>query len=71
MSELDTERQDEYRAHVRGAATFVLLHKPDPPMNAQELMRLYNVDLATVTADIDAIVQTERHKEGGVFEAAE
>jgi hypothetical protein len=65
---MDQEQQQEYRAHVRGAATFILLGQPDPPMDARELARLYHVDLATVTAEIDAIVQSERHKVGGVFE---
>lgn len=65
---MDEQQQQEYRAHVRGAATFILLGHRDPPMNAAELVRLYDVNLATVTADIDAIVNTERHKSGGVFE---
>jgi hypothetical protein len=65
---MDGEQQSEYRSHVRGAATFILLGHKDPPMNALELVRRYNVDLATATADIDAIVQSERHKVGGVFE---
>jgi len=37
-------------------------------MDAAELMRLYNLDLQTVTVDINAIVEAERHKVGGVFE---
>ncbi len=65
---MDIEQPNEYRSHVRGAATFILLGQRDPPMDAQELMRLYKLDLMTVTADIDAIVQSERHKIGGVFE---
>ncbi|HZQ07480.1 MAG TPA: hypothetical protein VFD70_12945 [Anaerolineae bacterium] len=67
---MDLERQNEYRAHVRGAATFILLGQPAPPMDALELVRLYNLDLTTVTADINAIVESERHKVGGVFEVA-
>jgi hypothetical protein len=65
---MNPELQNKYRAHVRGAATFILLGKHDAPMNALELMRLYSVDLMTVTADINAIVESERHKAGGVFE---
>ncbi len=65
---MDEQQQKNYRAHVRGAATYVLLGKKDAPMTAAELVRLYDVDLATVTAEIDAIVETERHKVGGVFE---
>jgi hypothetical protein len=37
-------------------------------MDARELVRLYQLDLATVSADIDAIVQRERQKVDGVFE---
>lgn len=66
---MDPELQNEYRAHVRGAATFILLGRQDAPMNALELTRLYPVDLMTATADINAIVESERHKAGGVFEA--
>jgi hypothetical protein len=65
---MDSELQKEYHSHVRGAATFILLGQQDPPMDAAELMRLYKLDLKTVTADIDAIVQSERHKVDGVFE---
>lgn len=65
---MNNEEQIEYRALVRGAATYVLLGMKKPPMDAQELVRLYDLDPATVKADIDAIVQTERKKVGGVFE---
>ena len=65
---MNNEEHQEYRAHVRGAATYVLLGMKKPPMDALELVRLYNLDPATVNADIDAIVQNERHKVGGVFE---
>lgn len=65
---MDGTEEKEYRAHVRGAATYILLGQKDPPMHALELVRIYKLDLATVTADIDAIVQYERHKVGGVFE---
>lgn len=65
---MDSEKEQEYRAHLRGAATFLLLGQKDPPMDAAELVRLYHLDLETVQADIDGIVQNERHKVGGVFE---
>jgi hypothetical protein len=65
---MESEEQKAYRAYVRGAATFILLGQKNPPMEALELVRLYHLDLATVSADIDAIVQSERHKVGGVFE---
>lgn len=65
---MDSEQKKEYRAHVRGAATFILLGQKDPPMDALNLVRLYQLDLETVKADIDAIVQSERRKVGGVFE---
>ena len=66
---MDSEAQTEYRAHIRGAATYVLLGQKNPPVQALELAQLYQLDPATVQADIDAIVQAERHKVGGVFEA--
>lgn len=65
---MDSEQKKEYYAHLRGAATFILLGQKDPPMDALELVRLYQLDLETVKADIDAIVQSERQKVGGVFE---
>lgn len=65
---MNNEEQSLYRAHVRGAATFILLGQKDPPIDAREIVRLYQLDLETVSADIDAIVQRERHKVGGVFE---
>ena len=67
---MDEQQMAMYRAHVRGAATFILLGRQDAPMNAAKLMELYPVDFQTVTADIDAIVSSERHKVGGVFELA-
>ena len=66
---MNTEEQNEYRAHVRGAATFILLGQKNPPMSASIVAETYKLDLATATADIDAIVQSERLKVGGVFEA--
>lgn len=66
---MDEQQLTQYRAHVRGAATFILLGRhDDAPMNAAKLMELYPVDFETVTADIDAIVSSERHRAGGVFE---
>ncbi len=65
---MNSEDQKNYHEHVRGAATYILLGKKNPPMDALELVRVYNLDLATVTADIDSIVEGERHKAGGVFE---
>jgi len=65
---MNDQQQQEYRAHVRGAATFILLGQKDAPMNAVELVRLYHVDRTVVDADIDAIVQSERNKVDGVFE---
>lgn len=66
---MNNEEQKEYRALVRGAATFILLGDKNPPIEALELVRTYKLDLAIVNADIDAIVQSERRKVGGVFEA--
>ncbi len=65
---MDSEEQNEYRAHVRGAATYILLGQKDPPIEALEVARIYKLDLTAVRADIDAIVLSERHKVGGVFE---
>ena len=65
---MNSEQEQAYRSHVRGAATFILLGQKDPPMDAAELTRLYGLDLTTVRADIDTIVQSERHKVDGVFE---
>lgn len=64
-----TEQQSvAYQSHVRGAATWILLGKVDAAMNAEALVRIYGVNLTTAIADIDAIVQAERAKVGGVFE---
>ena len=65
---MDKEKQQSYHAPVRGAATYILLGQQNPPIGAAELASLYELDLATVTADSEAIVQSERHKVGGVFE---
>ncbi len=65
---MDTEAQTEYRALVRGAATWVLVGKKNLATEALELANLYHLDPTTVRADIDAIVQAEHHKKGGVFE---
>ena len=66
---MNNEEQKKYRSLVRGAATYILLGDKNPPIEALELVRTYKLDLATVNADIDAIVQYERRKVGGVFEA--
>ena len=47
---MNSEVQNEYRSHVRGAATFILLGQKDPPMDAAELVRLYQLDLETVSS---------------------
>lgn len=65
---MNDEQQQKYRAYVRGAATFLLLGKKDMPVTVAELVQTFDVDTATVNADIDAIVQSERHKIDGVFE---
>ncbi len=65
---MNSETQNEYRALVRGAATWVLVGKKNLATEALELANLYQLDPATVRADIDAIVQDEHHKKGGVFE---
>lgn len=66
---MNTEEQNRYRSHVRGAATYILLGQKNPPMSPLEVAQIYKLDLATVSADIDAIVQSERLKVGGVFES--
>ncbi len=65
---MDSEEQNEYRTYVRGAATYILLGQQNPPITASDLARIYNLSLAVVSEDIDAIVQSERRKAGGVFE---
>ncbi len=66
---MDDEEQGEYLAHVRGAATYILLGEKNPPIAAADLARIYNLSLAAVSADIDAIVQSRKNKTGGVFES--
>jgi hypothetical protein len=66
---MSTEEQIEYRSHVRGAATYILLGQKNPPISPLQVAEIYKLDLATVRADVDAIVQSERHKVGGAFEA--
>ncbi len=66
---MDTTEQNEYQAHVRGAATYVLLGQKNPPISALDVARIYHLSLAQVSADIEAIVKSERGKAGGVFEA--
>lgn len=63
-----SEKQNEYRSHVRGAVTYILLGKKDPPIEGLEVVHIYKLDLTAVRADIDAIGLSERHKVGGVFE---
>jgi hypothetical protein len=65
---MDSEEQNEYRAHVRGAATYILLGQKNPAISPLDVAGIYNLDLATVSADIDAIVLSERNKVDGVFE---
>ncbi len=65
---MNDQEKIEYDSYVRGAATFVLVGKKNP-LTAAELARLYQLDVEKVNADIDAIVQSERQKPGGVFEA--
>lgn len=65
----EQSEQSEYRAHVRGAATYILLGQQDPPISAMKVAEIYKLDLENVTADVDAVVQSERAKVGGVFEA--
>ncbi len=65
---MNDKEKTEYDSYVRGAATFVLVGQKNP-LTAAELAQLFHLDVATVNADIDAIVQYERHKPGGVFEA--
>ncbi len=65
---MNDQEKTEYDSYVRGAATFVLVGKKNP-FTAAELARLYQLDVEKVNADIDAIVQYERQKPGGVFEA--
>jgi hypothetical protein len=66
---MNDEQQKEYRALCRGAATYILLGQKNPPVDALELARLYQLDPVVVTEDIDTIVQGERRKAGGVFES--
>ncbi len=65
---MDSEAQTEYRALVRGAATWILLGKKNLATEALELSNLYHLDPTIVRGDIDAIVHAEHHKKGGVFE---
>jgi hypothetical protein len=62
------KEKTEYYSGVRGAATYILLGKKEPPIAAPELAQRYQLDIAMVNADIDALVQFEKHKAGGVFE---
>ena len=62
------EERTEYSALCRGAATFILLGKKELAVQSAALAEQFHLDSAVVAGDIDAIVQTERHKSGGVFE---
>ncbi len=64
------EERTQYLALCRGAATFILLGKKELAATSAELAEQFHLDSAAVSGDIDAIVQTERHKSGGVFELA-
>lgn len=66
--DMTSQEQKEYRGLIRGAAAFILRGKQDPPIDAAAVARVYKLDLETVIADVDAIVQSERRKTGGVFE---
>ncbi len=66
---MNDKEKTEYDSYVRGAATFILVGNKNPPLSSAELARLYQIDIETVNADIDAIVRYERQKPGGVFEA--
>jgi hypothetical protein len=68
---MDSQQLKEYRSLVRGAATYILLGDKHPPIDALELVQTFGLDLATVNADIDAIVQSERRHVGGAFEVFE
>ncbi len=65
---MDELEEKQYHSWVRGAATFILLKHPNPPMDAQTIAQKYTLELHQVAADIDAIVQSEHAKVGGVFE---
>lgn len=65
---MDSTQEKEYRELVRGVATYLLLGKSHPLMEPLTLANQFALDVANVNADIDAIVQTEHTKVGGVFE---
>ncbi len=65
---MNSDQEKEYLGLVRGVATYILLGQTNPAINAADLGRIYNLDLAMVNADIEAVVQSERHKEDGVFQ---
>lgn len=65
---MNAKQTQEYHSFIRGAATYILLNQKDPPMDAQKIAALCAVDLDTINAEIDLIVQAEHHKVGGVFE---
>ena len=65
---MTSEDQKQYQALCRGAATYILLGTKNLATESLELANLYQLAPAAVSADIDAIVQSEHHKVGGAFE---
>lgn len=65
---MNSDQEKEYLSLVRGVATYILLGQTNPAIDASELGRTFNLPLERVNADIDAIVASEHHKVGGVFE---
>ncbi len=67
---MNDDQLKDYRSLCRGAATYILLGQKNPPIDALQVAQLYELDPAAVAADIEAIVQSERNKVGGVFESS-
>jgi hypothetical protein len=65
---MNNDQENEYRGLVRGAATWVLLGKSDGVTDEADLARVYDLDVAKVRADVDAIIKSEHEKVDGVFE---
>ncbi|MCL5951363.1 MAG: hypothetical protein M1132_06520 [Chloroflexi bacterium] len=61
---MDSQEQKEYRALVRGAATYILLGDKNPPTNALELVRIYNLDPAIMNADTGVLRESWRSQQG-------
>lgn len=66
---MNSDQEKEYYSLVRGVATYILLGQTNPAITASELVRTFNLTIERVNADIAAIVASEHHKVGGVFEA--